>query len=523
MNLKPLPSQRWLSALVVWLTSIAAFGQSTLDCTLCHKDTHAKWALSVHANTQIDVATELSQSHPGETPDAVTQDEDCIACHAPTAVLANNGMSEAQALGYFFTTTNGQFTATTQAAQASAWPHVACTACHDVPGNHPSGIPCLALFNSQTGLYVPVASVSELCGQCHGNLHFADTDHQIYNGWANSKHAHTQMDVADELGGSHPGETPAGVIQDENCIACHAPTAVLANGQMSESQALGYFFTTSAGQFTSITQSTNAAAWPGVSCDACHDPHSPGTPAFFNSSTKQYQPVASSAELCGQCHGNLRFPDTDHLSYNVVAGMGGSGVTNQVDMPAASCVDCHMFASDTDGTNSKMFGGHTWAVTVPESNRPSISSCTHCHATMDAAMAQATILAWQSDFQSLDAAVQTNLTRAAAALQEVQSSPFFGALDEAQHNISYAESDESGGFHNHKFLMDLLNDANAKARSIPILNAVQQGSKVLIWWTGTGTLQSAPALSGPWSDVQNATNPLTIPSTGPTQFYHLRP
>src|SRR5215471_10319605 len=90
MNLNPLPPQQWLSALIVWLTSIAAFGQSTLDCTLCHKDTHAKWALSVHANTQTDVATELSQSHPGETPDAVTQDEDCIACHAPTAVLANN-------------------------------------------------------------------------------------------------------------------------------------------------------------------------------------------------------------------------------------------------------------------------------------------------------------------------------------------------------------------------------------------------------------------------------------------------
>ncbi|MFQ5664973.1 MAG: hypothetical protein ACE5I7_00925 [Candidatus Binatia bacterium] len=39
-------------------------------------------------------------------------------------------------------------------------------------------------------------------------------------------------------------------------------------------------------------------------------------------------------------------------------------------------------------------------------------------------------------------------------------------LAEAQFNLNYADSDESGGFHNHNYLMSLLNDANAKAQEI---------------------------------------------------------
>ena len=68
----------------------------------------------------------------------------------------------------------------------------------------------------------------------------AGTDRQIRNEWRKGKHSQTQKDVAGELAGSHPGETPDDVVQGENCIACHGPTAVLANGGMTEGQALGY-------------------------------------------------------------------------------------------------------------------------------------------------------------------------------------------------------------------------------------------------------------------------------------------
>ncbi len=510
-------------AVALFLSTGPVLAQS--DCTDCHGGVYTKWAAGAHATTQTNVASELSQSDAGLTPGEVVQQEDCLGCHGPQAVVANGPMSESDAMGFFFTTSNGEFSAATTVTNTAMWPQVDCVTCHNVPGDHPSTLPTLAVFNSQTKQYMAVANSSALCGQCHGNLHFADTDHLIYNAWTNSAHAHTQGDVADELSHDDIGLTPAGVVQDENCIACHAPTAVLANGGMTEGQALGYFFTTSNGAFSDATVVTNASDWPSVGCITCHDPHDPGKVSYFNSSTKQYQVMADAAQLCGQCHGNLRFPDTDHLSYNILQGTGGVGVADQKTMPGTTCTDCHMHSSDVDGSLSLDFHGHTWGITVTEPDGTTTTSCTTCHSTMDTAGANTTIASFKADFQALDATVEANVTRAAAALQSSTNATWLAALQEAQHNMTYAESDESGGFHNHTYLMALLNDANAKALSVPLLNADVQGVNIIISWTGGGTLQSAPAVSGPWSDVSGATNPMTLgpSSRGQEQFYRLRP
>lgn len=497
--------------------------QSALQCASCHSDEVSRWAGSRHANTQSDLAGELAQSHPGETAASVVAGEDCIACHSPTAIVPNGGMSEAQALGYFFTTSNGVFTADTSATGTGAWPHVDCQSCHNtVDPNEftPS------LFDSRIGHYVPMSSASQLCGQCHGSLRFGDTDHRIYDAWAASRHNLTQADVAGELAASHPGETPAEVIRGENCVACHSPTAVRVSGG-DEIAALSRFFTTVSGQFTADTVATNASRWPGVACTACHNPHDPGTPSYFNSTTQQYESMTNSAQLCGQCHGNLRFPDTDHLSYNIITGTGGIGVPDQQDMPGVTCTDCHMFRSDVDGSASKMFHGHSWAITVQEPDGGTTTSCAACHTLMDTAAANGIIDSWKAEFADLDAVASANVARAMAAVQGVQDANLAAALTEAQANLAYAESDESHGVHNHKYLMALLNDANAKALSFPILNAAaSQNGTVVISWTGAGTLQSAISLLGPWSDVSNVlTNRVVIPPTGVTgqQYYRLRP
>lgn len=522
MKLKP----RFLrSTAIVTLLLATCVRIASAQCSDCHADIFTKWSGGVHANTQTDVANELGRSDVGLTPAGVIQAEDCLACHGPTAVQANGVMSESQALGYFFTTSNGLFSASTVATNSADWPHLECIACHNVPGNHPTTLPALALFNSQTRQYVAAGNASALCGQCHGNLHFPATDHLIYNAWTNSSHAHTQTAVAGELSQSHAGQSPAAVTTGENCIACHAPTAVLANGRMSEGQALGYFFTTTNGQFTADTVSAHDSEWPAVACTACHDPHDPKKLSYFNSATSQYQSLTNSAQLCGQCHGNLRFPGTDHLSYNILTGTGGIGVTNQQTMAGVTCTDCHMFTSAADGSNSKSFHGHTWAITVSEAGGASTTSCTACHATMDTAAANASIATSKAEFQALDATVQANVARAAAAMQGVQNPTWLAALQEAQHNLTYAESDESRGFHNHKYLMALLNDANAKALSLPILAVGTQGADVVISWTGAGTLQAASSLAGPWHDATGAVNPLVIPAAEQVQrqFYRLRP
>jgi formate-dependent nitrite reductase cytochrome c552 subunit len=445
---------------------------SSLDCQACHSDIYTLWSGSPHAATQNDVAGELADSRSGQTPHDVIQGEDpedCIACHGPTAILASGGMSETQALGYFFTTTNGAFGADTTTAHTSDWNNVTCTVCHNVPGNHPSTMPTLSLYNSQAGQYKTVDNATALCAQCHGNLLFSGTDHLTYNAWNQSKHANTQTDVAGELADSRSGQTPADVIQGpdaENCIACHAPTAVLANGGMTETQALDYFFTTTNGTFDANTATAHTAEWPNVSCTTCHDPHNPKAISYFNSATGNYETMQSSSELCGQCHGNLRFPGTDHLSYNILQGTGGVGVADQQTMPGASCTDCHMYNSGVDGSNSASFHGHTFSVTVQEPDGSTTTSCVSCHKDMSADTVNQTIQLFQSSFQTLDTTAQQNVSAAATAMQGSTNTDLQSKFDEAQSNLSYAESDESGGFHNHNYLMSLLKDANDNALAI---------------------------------------------------------
>lgn len=439
------------------------------NCQGCHQDVMTDWQNGKHANTQSDVAKELGAHRAGQTPDDVIhgQDaEDCIACHGPLTVAMPGLTTEADALGHFFSTIDGKFTADTAPVNTTDWPQLSCGTCHNVSANHQNDTLAFGIFKSPSAQFVPLVDSSQLCGQCHGNLQISSTDHQVYNAWTTSKHAATQADVASELAANHSGEAPTDVIQGENCIACHAPTAVLANGGMTEGQALGYFFTQAGGQFAANTAPDQTAAWPNVACTACHDPHNPGTPAYFNSATKKYVPMKDPNQLCGECHGNLRFPDTDHLSYNINAGTGGVGVPNQQMMPDVSCTDCHMYNSGVDGSNSTMFGGHTWSISVKEADGTSTTSCTQCHTNWDTAKSEETIKQLQSSFQTLDPQVADIVDKATKAMTDNTDPDLQAKLKEAQFNLSYAESDESSGFHNNSYLMALLRDAQQRAQEI---------------------------------------------------------
>lgn len=49
-----------------------------------------------------------------------------------------------------------------------------------------------------------------------------------------------------------------------------------------------------------------------------------------------------------------------------------------------------------------------------------------------------------------------------------------------------------------------------------------QGGNLVLSWKGTGALQTATDINGTWTDVTNATSPLTIQVIGPRKFYRLR-
>jgi len=502
-------------------------------CGQCHGDLRFPgndqrlyncWAASLHAHTQTNVAIGLSQYRVGQTPHDViygTNAENCIACHSPTAVLFQGG-DEALALGIFFSTSNGQFTSNTVAINTENWPGIACTACHDPhsPGK-------LSYFNSSTQNYQVMTNTTQLCGQCHGSLRFPDTKYRLYDAWKTSKHANTQLDLAWGLATLRAGQTPAETLHGangQNCIGCHAPTSVLATGA-DETQTLAHFFTTSNGVFTASTVATNTADWPSDNCVTCHDPHNAGQLSYFDPSARQYDSITNSSQLCGQCHGDLRFPNSPYLTYNILQGKGGIGVPDQQLMGDVTCTECHMHASDVPGSNSQEAAGHSWAISVAEPNGQVTVSCLYCHYTSTPDLAYLVIDGWKAEFQALAATVSTNLSNVTPAVLASHNPAALAALAEAQYNYNYASSDESGGFHNHPYLMDLLDAANQRLTSIRLLNVTNQADNIVISWVGSGTLQSAPSMTGPWQDVPGATNPLLIPPAERTQqrYYRLRP
>ncbi len=457
-------------ALLTVFLPIQSSAQSTLKCGECHKTEKNQWLLSRHGNTQNDVAGELAEEWAGQPPDSVIlgQDaEDCVACHGATSIAANGGMTESQAMGYFFSTTNGVYTDSTRALHTDEWPSNACVTCHDVPIDHPASTPTLAIFHSPTARYAPVANASTLCGQCHGTLRYAGTDHRRFNAWQISKHGHGgQDDVAGEIAEEFAGSTPEEVIGDEDCIACHAPTSVLLNGGITEAKALDLLFSTENGVFTENTASKNTDKWPDVACNSCHNQHYPEQVSYFNSKTKSYEVLHSSQELCGRCHGNLRFPGTDHLSYNIAQGTGGIGIKDEQTMPGIKCVDCHMHISDVEDTKASMFGGHLWSTFIKEEDGTESASCTSCHSSMDAKAAHVVIRGWQSEYSNYDSMANAKIAAADSALTGSNDSTKIHLLQDAQFNLALAEGDESAGVHNHKYTIALLKNAIEKATSI---------------------------------------------------------
>ena len=54
------------------------------------------------------------------------------------------------------------------------------------------------------------------------------------------------------------------------------------------------------------------------------------------------------------------------------------------------------------------------------------------------------------------------------------------------------------------------------------LTASKTGTQVKIEWTGSGTLQSAPAVTGTWSDISGATSGYTTNADGDARFFRVR-
>ena len=59
--------------------------------------------------------------------------------------------------------------------------------------------------------------------------------------------------------------------------------------------------------------------------------------------------------------------------------------------------------------------------------------------------------------------------------------------------------------------------------SVGTISIARQGGNVIVSWSGPGTLQATDDVTGQWSDVVGAPNPLILESPQGHRFYRLRP
>jgi hypothetical protein len=60
------------------------------------------------------------------------------------------------------------------------------------------------------------------------------------------------------------------------------------------------------------------------------------------------------------------------------------------------------------------------------------------------------------------------------------------------------------------------------ASGLPRLTIVLSGGLITLSWTGTGILQTAPSVTGPWTDSPNQNNPQSFPAVGIQNYFRVR-
>jgi len=339
------------------LTAAAYLGQEA--CALCHADRVASQRQTMHGRTLEVRATELL-STPG-----------CLNCHvlgadAAEPAAAPGGWDDlAESAGFdplaYPYTTHAQF--------ASDFPALAdrgsvqCESCHGAASLHESD-----------PRRTEVSLKAEMCGDCHSSF----------------GPRYTQYLFSD-----HVKDPPAATVNDASCSRCHTASA---------------FARTLSGR----PLREEAANPPGVTCAACHDPHSAANP----SDARRFGTVdlagggsldCGRAGSCVTCHqaevtdpaahaaGNLRFPCA--VQAEMLLGRGaveyGNGYissfhgdpgfklrnfTGDPDDPlyAEACVTCHMAPTPASGPLRDRIGGHTWKLRSG-STELVLGNCDRCH------------------------------------------------------------------------------------------------------------------------------------------------
>ncbi len=364
-------------------------------CVQCHESSHHSWMTTSHAKA-FDALKGLKQQ----------ANSTCLPCHT---------VGFGTPIGY---------------QSETATPHltgVQCESCHGPGGGHISNV-------RDVSLRPKVTIAAEVCGGCHTDYPHRDVDQSAFGEWSKSKHAAVDLDVATSIQAQGEARMLA-------CGPCHSGAvrnALL--GQLENPHKL--------------LPSREDAAYFGVTCVVCHDPHAKAGPVgaapvsllrnplystnHFSYSTAttttfaaQYKPAI---QVCAQCHNmrGARWQDTSrppHHSpqYNILIGQGGEGPSLIAAHGLAiqnQCVRCHIVS---DQVNS----GHKFEVPANAAKLAQNCSSSGCHDGKTVPVASPSLIAGsQGAIRSTIAGLKGLLDQWAAtkAPPLLQSTNNYGAL-----------------------------------------------------------------------------------------------
>lgn len=153
--------------------------------------------------------------------------------------------------------------------------------------------------------------------------------------------------------GVHGDTYDLGKGPNDYCSRCHSPLNWNPESKVSAAPTcVTCKFATDAELRISPTMNfVDEVDWKGITCVNCHEVDENGvaseTIAWLNPITMEYEPIASSNELCGKCHAN-----TSGVKFT-----GGRGVTHAIDLGGSAHLE--------------------YAGAWPQSDRP--DSCSDCH------------------------------------------------------------------------------------------------------------------------------------------------
>lgn len=193
----------------------------------------------------------------------------------------------------------------------------------------------------------------------------------------------------------------------------------------------------------------------GVSCVACHDPHSNQLHAQLRN---------DEGLLCAACHtasiaeGQTAKPGSTvhHPMKEMVAGYGAIGVAPTPSFHTdedITCVSCHMTE-----------GNHMFAVLMPSmtAGTTRVDTCTSCHKDSSPDGRQGYVEMWQSVTRTRVGVLRAGVTAAQAKVtaQPGLSDELKAKVNIAHTNLSLVEADASWGGHNFEYAMKILDNVD---------------------------------------------------------------